>query len=309
MYSSIVRDSEYKARLLAFVQDEYGVEINSISPARRGFYGETWKIGAGNAYYFLKLIYSDEYKAAYERSFPIISHLCGCGIDFIGDILKTKSGKLSTRFDSASVGIFNWVEGENIQTDGTKIIEYQMLAKIYKQPYDGLDILREDFSSGYSDELWERWRTLENGQIRFLLEKNRAKIERRAKRLSLFSKLCRGDMTGFVITHGDAGGNFFTGGGRYYIFDWDGVTLAPPERDAWAACGYEWARDAFRGALSENGIDRALRPERLAYYCYRFFFFYLNSFIAAGTHAGKVEEFIDSWIDVSFRWADSLRAE
>jgi len=306
MYSNKVRDDEYKFRLLDFVQNDYGIDAVDIVAARRGFYGETWKLNAQSADYFLKLVYCDSHKNVYKRSFSVIQHLCDHGIDFISQIVKTKSGELSTQFDNAIAGVFHWVEGENIETDATKTLEYQMLAKIYAVPYDGVTILREDFSNECSDAFLARWRVLDDEQTLSLLEKKREKLERRAGRLNMFSELCREDKTGFVITHGDAGGNFIVSNVGSFIVDWDGVTLAPPERDAWCMCGRGWARDAFHNALRQNGIVYSLRSERLAYYCYRFFFFYLNSFIDTDSEVSVIEEYIDSWIEDSIRWADDL---
>ena len=307
MYSAIVRDEAYMLRLLDFIQSEYGINATNIVAAERGFYGETWRLYSLDADYFLKLVYCNEHKNVYERSFPVIQRLCDHGIDFISRIAKTKSGELSSRFDGAIVGVFNWIEGKNIETDETKTYEYQMLAKIYMIPCDDLCIPQEDFSSGYSDELFQRWHALNSGQILSLLESNRQKLEYRAEKLSLFSGLCRDDRTGFVITHGDAGGNFLMGNGRNYIVDWDGATLAPPERDAWVMCSHSWAMDVFHNALRQNGIVYSLRPERLAYYCYRFFFFYLNALVGTGSEAGAIERFIDSWIEDSIKWADGLK--
>jgi len=306
MYSNIVRDEEYKLRFRDFIQGEYGIDVNSISVARRGFYGETWKVSSLNTHYFLKVVCCREHMHIYEQSLPIVQYLCDHGIDFIGQIVKTRHGKLSTYFDGAVVGVFDWIEGENIETDETKIPEYEMLAKVYAIPYQGVDFLYEDFSSRCSDEFWMHLRILDNKQILSLIDKNREKLEYRTERLNLFSTLCRVDKTGFVITHGDAGGNFFVSKNRNFILDWDGVMLAPPERDAWVMCSREWARDAFHKALSRNSIAYKLRTERLAYYCYRFFFFYLNSFIAADSEADVVTAFLDGWIEDSFRWADAI---
>ena len=50
-----------------------------------------------------------------------------------------------------------------------------------------------------------------------LFEQHHVKIEHRAKRLRLFSERCRSDLSSFVITHGDAGGNFITDGEKDYI--------------------------------------------------------------------------------------------
>ncbi|MCL2426784.1 MAG: aminoglycoside phosphotransferase family protein [Oscillospiraceae bacterium] len=307
MYSAVVRSDEYMLRLRNFVSGEYGINVDSIVATKRGFYGETWKLHTPNAHYFMKLVYCDEHKSVYEQSFPIIQHLYDHGIDFISQIVKTASGQLSTRFDGAVVGVFDWIDGENIETNETKIPEYQMLAKIYTIPYVSLNIQREDFSSTCSDEFWTQQRSLKNTEVLSLLNKHHDKIKHRSERLILFSKLCHNDNTGFVITHGDAGGNFFVSNSKSYIVDWDGVTLTPPERDAWVMCSHAWAQDAFNSALRENNINYRLRPERLAYYCYRFFFFYLNSFLYAGTEADIIEEYLDGWIENSFLWADGVK--
>ena len=58
-------------------------------------------------------------------------------------------------------------------------------------------------------------------------------------------------------------------------------------------------------ALRENGINYTLRPERLAFYCYDFFFYYLNAFLDACSQADVVEEYIDGWIKESFAYADA----
>ena len=55
------------------------------------------------------------------------------------------SGRLFTCFDGAVLGVFQWIDGKNIETDATKAFEYQMLANIYRIPADGLNIRREQF--------------------------------------------------------------------------------------------------------------------------------------------------------------------
>ena len=40
---------------------------------------------------------------------------------------------------------------------------------------------------------------------------------------------------------GDAGGNFLVSRDKCFLVDWDGVLLAPPERDAWVMGFREWA--------------------------------------------------------------------
>ena len=309
MYSNVARSEEYQHRLLDFIGQEYGISSAVLAPAKRGFYGETWRLDAANASYFLKLVYPAAPKALYELSFPIIQHLCDHGIDFISRIVKSENGDLFTRFDGAALGIFDWIDGEHVETDATKIPEYRMLAKVYTVPSRGVLIPREDFSGSSADRLFEQWSTLDDERLLSLLERNRSKLEHRAARLRYAAELCRGDSGDFFITHGDAGGNLIVSGDRYFIVDWDNPLLAPPERDAWVMCGRDWARDAFHGALWQNGIRYNLRLERLAYYCYHYFFYYLTAYLDAFTRADTVrviEEYIDNYVEGSIRYADRI---
>jgi hypothetical protein len=293
-------------QLSDFIRREYGIEAIDIKPAKRGFYGETWRLDATDAGYFLKLVYPAAHKAVYARSFPIIQRLCDCGIDFINKIVKSADGRLFTVFDNAVLGVFEWIDGENLENEKTKIHEYHMLAKVYAVPPCGIIIPREDFSGVSAVRFFDTWSTLKDGPIRSLFEKNREKIERRAARLKHFSHICRGDATRFFITHGDPGGNLFVSGDRYYLVDWDNPMLAPAERDAWYLMSKDWAMAVFHEALRENKIDYVLRPERLAYYCYDYFFYYLNAYLDASTQVDTVEEYIDGWIAESFRYADMM---
>ena len=307
MYSNIIRSEEYKHRLINFIKCEYDITAISITPAKRGFYGETWKLCTSTADYFLKLIYAIEHKPFYERSLPVIQHLCDHGIDFIGKIVKTTSNSLYSQFDGATLGVFDWIEGENVQNEVTKIEEYNLLAKVYSVPTCGIIIKNEDFSSNAADDFFERWGKSGDEQILSLFEKNRLKIEHRAKRLNIFAEMCRNDTSGFLITHGDAGGNFIVSNDLNFIVDWDSVKLAPPERDAWFCVHLDWAMTGFREALKNNGIDYELRDERFAYYCYWFFFFYLNAYLDARTEVGIVEEYINGWMADNVNWADELK--
>ena len=306
MYSDKIRDEEYRNNLLKYINCEYGIAAKYITPAKRGFYGETWKLSASNADYFLKVVYAEEHKPSYERSFPVIRHLCDHGIYFINKIVKTTLGCLYTTFDDAIVGLFDWIDGDNIQNEATKIEEYKMLAQVYTVPAYGIDIAREDFTTKDADEFFERWSRLDDKQVLTLLEKNCMKIEHRAKRLQIFSDLCRKDKNDFVITHGDAGGNFISNGNASFIVDWDSTKLAPPERDAWFCVHWDWAMAGFRDALNQNGIGYELRNERFAYYCYWFFFFYLNAYLDAHTDVVTIEDYIDGWMADNVKWADAV---
>jgi len=321
------RDEAYKACLLDFIRRTYGIEAMRIGPAKRGFFGETWRLDTAQARYFLKLDYSAAHQEIYARSFPIMAHLRSHGIDCISAVVPTARGELCARFDGAVLGVFDWIEGESIENDDTKPPEYQMLARVYAVPAEGLDIPREDFSTGVADKCYDQWDHLkrdptdEAAHVNAMLEKNREKIDHRAERLRLFADRCRGDASHFVITHGDAGGNVIVNGDRYSIVDWDYAMLAPPERDAWVMCCRErpnraWMQETFQNALRRNGIHYVLRPERLAFYAYHFFFYYLTELLEAFVQTGgvqRMEEYLGGqgadggWVEDCFRYADKIK--
>lgn len=316
MYGNVQRESGYADHLLRFLLGAYGINAVGIAPAKRGFYGETWKVDAAGHSYFVKLDYAAAHKRVYERSFPVVEHLRERGIDCISRIVKTVDGGLSARYGGAVLGVFDWIDGENIQDKRTKHAEYQMLAKIYTIPADRLSIPREDFSGDSADCFYAQWDALDDAQLQSLLAENSAVLAHRAARLKCFATLCCGDTTGFAITHGDAGGNVIRTGEGHRIVDWDDPILAPPERDAWFGCLYpslsDWAVNTFHDALRANRIGYRLRPERLAYYCYHSFFFYLTEYLNAyfdlgnpnGCMAKCLDAYFHCWIEEQIKYAD-----
>jgi len=315
MYSNIPRDAEYIARLLDFIRREYPIEPMGISPAKRGFFGETWRVDTAERRYFVKLDYSVTHQGIYERSFPIVEHLNAHGIDFINKIVPTAHGALSARYDGAVLGVFDWIDGENIENDATKQPEYRMLAKIYAVLTDNLAIPREDFGGKIADKFFAQWERLrrnpgaEAARICALFEQRRETLTHLAERLKYFAKRCAEDDAHFYLTHGDAGGNLIANGDRYAIVDWDDPILAPPERDGWVMECFHWAQAVFQAELAKNGIHYTLRPERLAYYCYHFCIFYLTEFLEEFERTGTAEvneEFFDGWIAERMRYADGI---
>ncbi len=315
MYSDVQRGPAYRERLMDFIRQTYPLSPTSISPAKRGFYGETWRLDALSGPCFLKLDYS-AHQAVYARSFPVLEHLHRHGIDFVSRIVKAKNGDLFARFDGAVLGLFDWIDGENIETDATKIPEYRMLARVYAVPDDGLDIPREDFGTASAEQFYRRWdglkaapRSAEADRALALFEAHQALLWQRRDRLSLFSARCAGDLSGMHITHGDPGGNLIVQGETYRSIDWDDPRIAPPERDAWFMCGHDWAQAAFEEALREQGIEYALRRERLAYYCYHSFFSYLNEHLDCLEERGASEGlqgYFESWVERPIGWAEHI---
>jgi len=321
MYGKIQRDAVYITRLHDFISQEYGLKAISFSEAKRGFYGETWRLETQSGKYFVKLDYSSLHKSVFGDSIAVVEHLCMHGIGYIAKVIKTVNGALFAYYDSAVLGIFEWIDGENIQNETTKIPEYQKLAKIYTVPSKGVPIAKETFNSAYIDDflsLHERLKTMANTltakQLLRLFDEKSELIRHCSGRFMTFAKRCRTDYDHFYITHGDAGGNIIVNDNEFYIVDWDEPKLAPPERDAWFCMHWSWAMDAFHQALRQNGVDYTLKPDRLAFYCYHNFFYYLTEYLTAfndlpdmrGVLLQSISEYFDGWIKDNLRDADGI---
>ncbi|MDR1599384.1 MAG: aminoglycoside phosphotransferase family protein [Oscillospiraceae bacterium] len=287
MYNNITRSRAYLDNLTGFIRRTYPVDPTGIAPARRGYFGETWRLASPDGDYFLKLNYSPR-RETYANSFHVIEHMRGHGAGFVSEVVKARDGSLFTRWDDAVLGVFRWLDGETVQDERTKREEYRMLAKIYTIPTEGLSIRVEDFSTRAQAAYLDQYARLRqdghetSARIINLLDSYKGKFDRRGGRLRLFSERCAGDVGPRFITHGDAGGNIIVNGGRFSLVDWDDPALAPPERDAWmGALWFDWARDACERALLDAGIPYKLRRDRLAYYCYHSFFWYLTEYLEA----------------------------
>ena len=128
------------------------------------YYRETWKVRADSDCYFLKMDYLSFHQEKSQQSLSVIEYLCQSGIDFGGKIIKTRENKLYSNFDTAVIGLFEWVDGKNVETNQTKSAEYQMLCKIYLLTKPGLRIPTALFSDDESKRFYHQWEMLESAQ-------------------------------------------------------------------------------------------------------------------------------------------------
>jgi hypothetical protein len=315
MYSKAQRDEQYKAELISFLSAQYGITPMSIATANHGFYGETWKIAAADKAYFGKLIYAAEYKKTYMASFPAIEYLTDRGIEFIPKLVKTLSGELYSIFDDAVLGVFEWVDGENVQNDESIAAEYRMLARVYAAGRPDFDIPREDFDESGPAEFYDRLQKIGSAELNAFFDSLTDRLVQRADRLKLFAKRCKETASEFYITHGDPGGNVLKNGNSFYLVDWDTLKLAPPERDAWFCMGWSEKPRLFEQSLAAAGIDYKLNADRLAYYAYFFYFYYLNAYMKAFSELpdnraellAAIKDYSSGWIEESFIIADRIK--
>jgi hypothetical protein len=319
MYNRAYRDDQYIQSLKRFIETEYGISVINIIDAKRGFFGETWKIETGNHSYFAKIDYSS-HKHIYLKSLPVVEYINSMGIDFVSRIVKTTDGKLSKSFRDGVCCLFEWIEGENTEDYDIKRL-FEKMAIIYKIPGNVIDIQKELFNTSCIDSFNVNLERLHlasdkaSHNLFAILTERENMINQIAERLSAFALMCKGDMSHYCITHGDAGGNTIISDDKFTIVDWDQVMLAPPERDAWFFMADADKMCSIQSILDNNGQGYRLRPDRLAFYAYFSFFYYLQEYFTCFFEAGNdihdelinnVSSFFSSWIAKPISAADEL---
>ena len=72
MYNKIQRDESYLNGIKSFVCLNYGIDASAITPATRGYWGETWQIDAPCGRYFVKIDYSPVIKPCFKAACQLL---------------------------------------------------------------------------------------------------------------------------------------------------------------------------------------------------------------------------------------------
>lgn len=275
--SDLKRDD--RNELEEFLQFEYGFQVKGIAPAKRGFYGETWKVHTEGGEYFVKLDRWDYHMETYRKSLSAVQYMTDSGISFIPKVIKTRNGFLSSSFKKGAAAVFDYVEGELLEDCPLERL-FGHLSGIYRLKAGGMGLDTETFGTEPADT-FQKLRNnpeLPDAAARALARREPV-ISNYMERLQQLSDACKKDQGKFHITHGDAGGNCILNNSRLYLVDWDTVKLAPAERDAWVYMCDKRQIAVINTVLAENGTDCRLERKRLCYYAYGYFFYYLNEYL------------------------------
>lgn len=266
-------------QLTHFLEQEYDFSVHQIIPAKRGFFGETWRIVTNGTIYFVKIDDWDYHKQMYQDSLPVIQYMTDHGIHFIPKVIKTKDGQLFCRFRQGIAAVMEYVEGENREDYPVEQL-FEHLAPIYQLESGNIGLATETFGTEASADFFRLRNTITlPPAVTRMIDKKGQMISRYAERLERLSIICRDDLSGFHITHGDAGGNCILNEKQFYIIDWDSVKLAPVERDAWFFICDSSQIAAVSMVMQKHQLCDKINWERLSYYCYHSFFYYLTEYL------------------------------
>ncbi len=298
-----------------FLKNKYGFDIISITEAPRGFYGETYILKTRDNTYFVKIDYTPWHKNKYKNSFKTVEFFNKLNFDFVPKIIFTIDNKSYTKYNNGILGVFEYIEGKH--TDNYKIESlFSKLVEIYKLDANKLKIEKEYVSLAtlYEyEKLKNNLKETTQSDILSILNKNENFISHNKEKLLHFYDINKKENKNLFITHGDAGGNCIINDDKFYIIDWDEVSIAPIERDLWFFMHKKEQIKEILQTFKKHNFSIPLDYNMFAYYCYKSFFKYMcehinNCIYAKDMTKAKIEfsKYFNSWIIEQIKFADTL---
>ena len=241
--------------LHALLSRAYGITAATIGDAPRGFVADTYDVtaAAGRRYFAKQLpLWADA--DAVRAGVDVLTELRALGIDTVSQPVRTLAGAPAATLDGRPFFLFAFIPGERASDGDASLspasLNYDfgayvdLLARIHAAtPRLRATVPREDFALPWAAEYEELFAralsltapTIEQAQLRRLLEPYRPRVEADWAALTTLVATCREATWPAVLTHGDGiGSNLIVGDdGRLYLIDWDNPLLAPAERDTW----------------------------------------------------------------------------
>lgn len=300
MKKLVERNKEYLKELNKQLSENYGFIINQINPASRGMDGETWIVTTSTDKFFIKINYSGVNNKNFIKSLNAIELLNKKNVGNINEIIKTKNNKNYIKFKNKILVVFKYIDGK-IDYNYPYLKLMKLLVNIYKVNVK-FGIPRENFRINKllkrlnnnllkAQKFYELNNVLSNYQIN---------IQKYVKELKkYYKKIDKKSLK--VVTHGDDCVNIMVGN-DVSLVDWDGILLAPIERDCWFFMDYKYKIKNINNLLKNNNINYRISRNMLAYYAYKSIIIYLNNDIEKylklknQESLNDIEDIFEGWV-------------
>lgn len=291
---------EYLANIL---KEYYDFDVIDILTAPRGFCAETYFIHTSSEKYFIKIYNNPKFTGNVEESLPVLYELNKLGVRNITCPIRTKQGDFLIKLEGKLYVLFNYIEGT--ATMDFHVEDYlDLLTDIYlKTPkLNYLEIPKETFSTEAA-KVYEKYfdyfynyngeGTIELLAKEMLLSRKK-ELDAHLETYLQTAKLCQSIDSEYYLTHSDGSGNVMVNGSELYIVDWDGLMLAPLERDMWFYVDDEGKLNIFKEMMSKKGTAYNFNKEYFKYYVYNRFFEDLEGYLAGIAESN--DESVKKWM-------------
>jgi spectinomycin phosphotransferase len=260
-------------QLAALLGSRYGLAVERLEPAPRGWTGETYAATARDgARFFVKVYPRERLPPTAAAALPVLTELHRLGLSEPSRPIPSTSGALHERLGEDLVVVFEYLDavrmGPPFTFGGERLGD--LIARLHEQTGRvASPLAREAFAPAYGELLWRALaRAREEpavdeprrGLRRFLDEQSSAIADGWAA-FGEVARACRAARFEPVLTHGDWPFNLLQGAdGTVHLVDWDELLLAPAERDTWFAGddpAFWRAYRARRAGQAENELATA----------------------------------------------------
>jgi spectinomycin phosphotransferase len=274
-----------EARVAALLEDRYGLAVERVAPAPRGWTGETYRADTrGGGRVFVKVYPKERLPPTAAGSLPVLAELHRLGMTELSRPLPSTRGALHEWLGDDLAVVFEHLDAAQLpfafggERAGDLIARVHALSRRVATP-----AAREAFAPPYADELSA---TLARGRaepgadgprqgLRRFLDEHAGAIAEGWGAFEEIARACRAASFEMVVTHGDWPFNLLEGAdGTLHLIDWDELLLAPAERDSWYADG----EPAFWRAYLARRPGHAESALATAFYVHNRYFEELVSF-------------------------------
>ena len=156
MFSQRTRTEREMRRLEEILSTEYGWSDLRLTPADRGFYGETWRADAAQGCFFVKLIAYRKHIPGFLQSLAAVRRMNDMGLDFISRPVETRSGDGFVPALDGVAAAFRFEEGLHTEEYPLERL-FARMADVYRLPTEDFELPWEQFgmneSLGFQDAL------------------------------------------------------------------------------------------------------------------------------------------------------------
>lgn len=220
----------------------------TVTDAPRGFVAETYFVTASEGRYFLKQVPRRPFTASFPDSVRALTWLCQQGCKWLAMPVSTAQGRLILEDNEYFYALFSRVDGIPVASDRVvgeyRHLVYRQLAEVHAIEVPYWVTVKEDFSIMSSQRFLQDLTRLKDRTDQIskaawtALLPHCDELRDDAVQFAELAEACRKDCVEnnlpFIFTHGDFLGNTVqTKQGLPVIVDWDGILVAPLERDLW----------------------------------------------------------------------------
>ncbi|MBZ0300870.1 MAG: aminoglycoside phosphotransferase family protein [Anaerolineae bacterium] len=267
--------------LITCLRVHYGLPVCALEFLPIGYDSSAWvyRVETDDATpYFLKV----RRGVVYEPSLRVPHALHAQGIAEVVAPLAAQSGALWQRLDSFSLILYPFIEGRTGMDGGMTAEQWMTFGRVLKQihslplaPELQTQVVRETFTlrPQWMQVIQRLQAEVPTGVYRdpaqrvmaAFWDERRAEIEAIVRRAEMLGRLLEATAPEQVLCHADihTANVLIDGQGCLFIVDWDGVLLAPVERDLMFVVGAH-EEDLFFTGYGAAAVD----PLALAYYRY-----------------------------------------